>query len=78
MSPAANMHAAFVRAMEAEYELRVAKYRAAGLGPEDAHGWAFEDVKQFGREVLQDLHRRGLFPWPKDTEPKAEGGADVH
>lgn len=77
MSTATDMHNAFVRAMEAEYEQRVASNLAGGLALEDAHVQAFEDVKLFGRAVLQDLSRRGLFPWPEEVDPPRRDGTSA-
>jgi hypothetical protein len=53
----------FARAVEAEYGRRLVVYQAAGLNPEEAHLRALEDAKRLGREVLDELRRRGLFPW---------------
>ena len=53
----------FVRALEAEYERRAAHYRSAGLSPVEAHRRALEEAKQLGREALEELRHRGLFPW---------------
>lgn len=78
MSIATDMHDAFVRAMEAEYEQRVASNLADGLASEAAHVRAFEDVKLFGRAVLRELSRRGLFPWPEEADPEREGGPSAN
>lgn len=76
MSAATGLQIGFARAVEAEYARRVAACQEAGLNPEDAHLRALEEAKQLGREALEELGRRGLFPWP-GTEPETEGGPDA-
>jgi hypothetical protein len=56
----------FARAVEAEYDRRVAQYTMTGRTHEHARGHALADAKRLGREVLDELARQGLFPW--DTE----------
>jgi hypothetical protein len=56
-----NEQSRFVRALEAEYAARIA-------GAEAAHELVFEDVKALGRAALDELGRRGLFPWPAEPE----------
>lgn len=65
MIPAAidRLQSRFARGIEAEYGRRAAAYQEAGLTPEDAHLRAIEDAKQFGLEALEELRRRGLFPF---------------
>jgi hypothetical protein len=62
----------FTRAVEADYARRAAAYQSAGLNPDEAHVRALEEAKDVGREALEELRRRGLFPWVD-----AEGGPDV-
>jgi len=59
-----DLRSSFVRALEAEYRRRATAYQAGGLSPEEAHGRALEDAKDLGRQALDELRRRGLFPWP--------------
>ncbi len=66
----------FVRAVEAEYVRRATGYQDAGLGPEQAHLRALEDAKQLGREALEELRHRGLFPW-LGAERAREADPDV-
>jgi hypothetical protein len=67
----------FARAVEAEYGRRLVAYQAAGLSPEEAHLCALEDAKRLGREVLDELRRRGLFPWTGDEAGVAPFAAPV-
>ncbi len=61
----ADLRAAFVRALEGEYARLVDHFMTdAGLYPEAAHRRALEDVKELGRQALEELRARGLFPWP--------------
>lgn len=76
MSSAADLQTSFTRAVEAEYAKRVIDYRDAGLSFDAAHERALQDAKQLGRETLEELHRRGLFPWPGAGLEK-EGGVNV-
>jgi hypothetical protein len=62
-NPSDLLQSRFVRGLEAKYERLAAAYRESGLGLDDAHRRALEEVKQFGREALEELRRRGLFPW---------------
>ena len=66
----------FARAVEARYARQATRYQDAGLGPKQAHLRAFEDAKKLGREALEELRRRGLFPW-RGAELEPEGGPDV-
>jgi D-lyxose ketol-isomerase len=66
----------FVRDLEARYAETICVLRAAGVAPERAHQAALEDVKEFGRQVLDELTRRRLFPWPTNAafeEPRDVG-----
>lgn len=69
------------RAVDAEYEQRAASYRAQGLDPEEAHQRSLNGAKQLGRDALEELRRRGLFPWPgTEVDPPAPArleGPDV-
>jgi hypothetical protein len=65
MNPDA-LQSRFARAVEAEYARRLVVHQAAGLSPEEAHVCALDDAKRLGREVLDELRRRGLFPWTGD------------
>ena len=76
MTAAVDQRAGFVRAVEAEYARRVTAYQGAGLSPEGAHLRALDESKQFGREALEELRRRGLFPW-LSAELEQGDGADV-
>ena len=73
---AETMQARFCHAVEAEYARRSAAYQRSGLNPEDAHVRALEEAKQLAREALEELRRRGLFPWP-GAEQDGERGLDV-
>ena len=66
----------FARNLEAEYGQRAASYIAEGLDSEESHRRALEDAKQLGQEALEELGRRGLFPW-SGAEGKREGDPDV-
>lgn len=52
----------FARAVDAAYEQRAASYRAQGLDPEEAHKRSLEETKQHGRDALEEMRRRDLFP----------------
>lgn len=72
MSAPTDLQNKFARAVEAEYQQQVVSYRADGLSLEDSHARALEDAKQRGREVLEELRRRGLFPFSgAEVEPEA-------
>ena len=77
MSGSTDVQGRFGRAMEAEYEQRAASYRAAGLESDQAHERALEEIKQLGRTVLEELQRRGLFPWPEIGSDEHAEGASV-
>jgi hypothetical protein len=66
------MQSAFARAVEAEYQVREARYRAAGAGGDAAHRRALEEATELARVALDDLRRRGHFPWPATAS--VEGG----
>ena len=70
------MPSRFTHAVEAEYARRAAAHQRAGLNTEDAHVRALEEAKQLEREALEELGRRGLFPW-SGAELNREGGPDV-
>jgi hypothetical protein len=70
----ADLQARFARAVEAEYAVRVAKYRAAGADGQSAHQFALEEVTELGREALAELRARNLFPWPSAARARREGG----
>lgn len=76
MNPGA-LQTRFARAVEAEYGRRLVVHQAAGLNPEEAHLRALEDAKRLGREVLDELRRRGLFPWTSDEVGAAPPAAPV-
>jgi hypothetical protein len=65
----------FGRAVEAEYARRAVAYQAAGLSPNEAHQHALKDAKRLGRQVLDELRRRGLFPWTSDEDGAAPPAA---
>jgi hypothetical protein len=72
-----NLRARFTRAMETEYTQRVARYRAAGADPASAHQRALEEAKELGRQALEVLRQRRLFPRSltgSESEPLAGGG----
>lgn len=60
---ALELQSRFVRGLERAYEDREGEYLKAGMGPETAHRRALEDAKEFGRNALNELRERGLFPW---------------
>ncbi len=59
----ASLQTRFARAVEAEYSRRVAAYQRVRLNPEDAHLRALEEAEELGRQALEELRLRGLFPW---------------
>jgi hypothetical protein len=63
MTVGVGLQTRFVRAVEAEYDRRVALYRTTGLSDAASHERALEEVKELGRRTLDELRRRGLFPW---------------
>lgn len=76
MSATSELQSRFARAVEAEYETRAAAYLASGLSPEQAHQRALEDAKDLGTKTLDELRRRGLFPWA-DMKLEQEDDANV-
>lgn len=60
---ASDLQSRFARAVEAEYDRRLAAYEADGIDPAHAHTRALEEAKELGRQALEELRRRGLFPW---------------
>ena len=68
----------FARAVEVEYVRREAEYREAGSSAEEAHLRALEDAERLGRHLLDELRRRGLFPWTSDeAEATLPGSASA-
>jgi len=59
----------FIRGLELTYADRVAELVADGMDPEPAHQIALAYVKDLGREALDLLRARGLFPWRDDPAP---------
>ncbi len=71
-----ELQSRFARRLEAEYERRAASYGAQGMDALAAHRRAFKEAKDLGRRVLNELNRRGLYPFPT---PPTDGptGHDV-
>lgn len=61
-----GLQSRFARALEMEFEQRLGRFRAAGLEPEAAHERALTDVLRVEGEALEELRRRGLFPWREE------------
>lgn len=49
--------------MESEYERQRAEFEARGYDAEAAHQQAFKGAKDLGTRLLEELRRRGVFPW---------------
>lgn len=70
-----DLQAQFVRRLEARYAMHVERHLGEGLEAESAHRRAFMETKEFGRQVLDELRRRHLFPWRADgaeTSPQSD------
>jgi hypothetical protein len=72
----AELQSRVVRAVEAHYDCTVAAHRAAGMEAGEAHERAFRDAVRVLGEALEELRRRGLFPFPEgEIKPSpADGG----
>jgi len=69
----AELQSRFARAVEAAYEQRCEHYQAMGVDPERAHALALEEAKLLGREALEQLRLRGLYPWADAVTPRPVG-----
>jgi hypothetical protein len=69
-----DLRSQFARAVEAEYELRARRYRVEGLDPGEAHQRALQESKDVARHALQELCRRGLFPFDVENPMAGTGG----
>jgi hypothetical protein len=71
-----ELQSRFVRALEARYAAHVTQLMAKDLDADSAHECALEQITDFGREALEELRRRGLFPW-RSIDPVEDSPAGV-